>query len=619
MYSTHLMTIKRISIMADNNKTTTFDPSRGMASIQLGSYERVDYTDVKDKQKPYVLFGIKNEVPKYLVEAVEQTTIHGTLVKGIAEMVIGDGLVPDPKYPQALDGNQNYLLESWKETKVNGVSGNDTCGMIALNLKAQGGAFIEVTRVRKVTGGMTYSVKSLPNQCCAPERRDGYGITRHIYVSKDFEDDKEPVIKYPIFNEKDIKWTTSIIWIQQPIIDTSYFAKPDYFGNVTYIEVERGVAEYHASSVEDGFTPTHLLNLAVGVPSEDKQKAAIKSIHDKYSGSKGKRVIITFSNGQDQKPEISQIQSGDVDKQYSFVSELDKEMTFVSHRVTSPALFGIRDKTGLGNNADELYVAFKLFEINVLKGYRQQLIDGLAPVMRLMGITMPLSIKNHDMEWMNMGDKSQVTQQKKLHKPRLRNELTIVTDEQSRQIVQHLKSVGRPMEYFTGLGWTQLYDEKVDVDDVNRTESDYVMLAIESDPDLPSRLDVKDGTRGTWLVRYMYDGPFDDRNRDYCHDVMGLNLLYRKEDIDQMSFRNENKEFGRYSIWRFKGSYGCRHHWKRVLFYMDNEDGDIRRVGNVPKVISQLPDEEATRVNAKPTRKSKLQFLKRFLDAWPHS
>lgn len=584
-----------------------------MTVVELGAIDRLYPEEVKDDQLSYVLLGTGNEYVKYLEELVTETTVHGTLVTRIAKMAIGDGFTYDEAYGRP-DPNMEYLLESWKEDRVNGFSGNDTCKAAMRNLKTHGNAFIEVSRVWNVeTRAFSYYVRPLPNECCALGKRNGQGEIDFVWVSKDFDDNKEQPKPYPLFNHKSNKWKTSIIWLHLEVVGKDYYAKPDYVGNTTYIEVERGMAEYHGTTIESGFTPTHVLNLATGLPTPDEEKAAIKKVHDKYTGTRGRRVIVTFSRGQDEATTVQQIQSGDVDKQFTQMATNTRENTFISHSVTSPILFGIRDGAGLGNNADEIHAAWKLFEMTVLKDYREVMVDGFAPLFRLMGITFPLAIKSYDMEWLNMSNRTEITQSKR---PELSS--VVIGKEEAKDIIAHLKKVGKPVEYYTDRGCVLVHTEDVDLNDINRPEHDYVTLAIESDPDLPSRLDVKDGNRGTWLVRYKYHGPLDDRNRDYCHEMMKMNLLYRKEDIDQMSFRGENKEFGRYSIWRFKGSYGCRHKWQRVLFYLDNEDGDINRVGNVPKVVKDLPDEEATRVNTKPRRFSNTKLYK-LLRTWLHS
>ena len=96
-------------------------------------------------------------------------------------------------------------------------------------------------------------------------------------------------------------------------------------------------------------------------------------------------------------------------------------------------------------------------------------------------------------------------------------------------------------------------------------EEDVLLLSIESDPTLPSFED-----SGSHIYRYRYAGPRDSKNREFCAEVLDLDLIYRKEDINQMSFRTENPQFGTYSIFKYKGSYGCRHRWVKVRYSKSN-------------------------------------------------
>lgn len=126
-------------------------------------------------------------------------------------------------------------------------------------------------------------------------------------------------------------------------------------------------------------------------------------------------------------------------------------------------------------------------------------------------------------------------------------------------------------------------------------------FTIDANPNDPSILDVSREDFGRWRVRYLYEGPRDDNNRNFCAtllDRQGLNSVYRREDINIMSFTAANPEFGRYSIFRYKGSYGCRHKWKRVIFFDDSETGTTRRVGNVPAVTGRINDRDARTINA---------------------
>lgn len=99
---------------------------------------------------------------------------------------------------------------------------------------------------------------------------------------------------------------------------------------------------------------------------------------------------------------------------------------------------------------------------------------------------------------------------------------------------------------------------------------------------------------GRWLVRYKYTGPLDASNRSFCREVLLMNKVFTEEEIKNSL---SNPEFGNYSIWDYKGSYGCRHKWKRTIYFEDYEDNEVRQVGFVPLVVSGLDDGYATKFN----------------------
>lgn len=115
----------------------------------------------------------------------------------------------------------------------------------------------------------------------------------------------------------------------------------------------------------------------------------------------------------------------------------------------------------------------------------------------------------------------------------------------------------------------------------------------------------KDGG-GQWLVRYKYSGPSDSKNRSFCAKILSLGRIYTEEEI---SNGLSNPEFGNYSIFDYKGSYGCRHVWKRQIYFEDYEDREVRKVGFVPQVISRLDDGDATTLNAYLSKDEKMQVV----------
>lgn len=94
-------------------------------------------------------------------------------------------------------------------------------------------------------------------------------------------------------------------------------------------------------------------------------------------------------------------------------------------------------------------------------------------------------------------------------------------------------------------------------------------------------------------IRYRYKGPRDSKNRSFCRRMLDANLLFRKEDINNLTLGGENLEFGIYDIFTYKGSYGCRHNWERVYKRKDDDGKTIN--------IKEVAADAATSVNAKPT------------------
>ena len=166
-----------------------------------------------------------------------------------------------------------------------------------------------------------------------------------------------------------------------------------------------------------------------------------------------------------------------------------------------------------------------------------------------------------------------------------------------------------------GEKWTLISSEDIAENEDQLTDEEIIKQAQEkydfsivAKPGESSTLDREKAGAGTWLVRYEYSGPKDGRNRNFCRKVLNYQdrtgKVFRKEDINAMSFRSENSDFGTYSIFRYKGSYGCRHRWRRLIFFEDLEDGDTRQVGNVPQVTRNINDVEATKDNTKPKKEN---------------
>ena len=385
------------------------------------------------------------------------------------------------------------------------------------------------------------------------------------------------------------------------------------------------VAEFHLANIENGLFPSFHIHHSNGIPDE-RTRADIRTEYERRLAGSGNAgaFILTFSDGADRKTELTPIPVNDADKQYQFLSTEATAKIMIGHRVTSPLLFGIRDGGGLGSNTDEMATAMDLLERNVLQGYREAVCDALSEVLEVpiapasteaadeavadpkamdaqaalkgsvggvSGIidlvaqvaagTIPASsavvvlmeLYGFDEATARAAlgmDAEAVESSVAMSAIKVQDGRPILADDEAEEVLAHLRAHGQPIEEL--LEDFRIIDEEY-VDDT--PPSDYELskqyaFTINGRPSDPSSFD-----KGFYRIRYQYrpgEGQPDviPTSRTFCRTMMGefRSTVFRKEDVDVMSFSRANPEFGTYSIWRFKGSYNCRHRWKRLVFFL---------------------------------------------------
>ena len=146
----------------------------------------------------------------------------------------------------------------------------------------------------------------------------------------------------------------------------------------------------------------------------------------------------------------------------------------------------------------------------------------------------------------------------------LPNYIDQLPDETQEAILDKLQLVGETME-----GWIEIEPEEAIKE---------AFASIKSTPDEPSIADF-----GKIAVRYRYTGPYDSRNRKFCRQLMTLDLVFRREDINRLAITGANEEFGVYDVFAYKGSYNCRHYWQEVFYRRDDSINN----NSEPMAISQ--------------------------------
>jgi hypothetical protein len=141
----------------------------------------------------------------------------------------------------------------------------------------------------------------------------------------------------------------------------------------------------------NGLSPSMLINFNNGTPNPQERELIEQRIAQKFSGSSNAgKFILSFNDNKEAQAEITPVQLSDAHNQYQFLSDESQSKVLVAHRVVSPMLLGIKDKTGLGNNADEIKTASLLMDNTVIRPFQELLIDSFDQILAFNDIALNL-------------------------------------------------------------------------------------------------------------------------------------------------------------------------------------------------------------------------------------
>jgi hypothetical protein len=327
--------------------------------------------------------------------------------------------------------------------------------------------------------------------------------------------------------------------------------------------VDAKVGTFHLNNVHNGFSAGYHIHHNNGVPSKTQRTEMRAEYEAELAGEDNAGgILMTFSEGPDRKTELTPLAASDLDKQFNFVSPEATKKILIGHQVPAPILFAIREGGGLGNNKEEMAEGMRLLNENVLDDYRDAVTEALEYV-----FGVPWEILQPD-ETEQEGQETGVAMSKE--GIQIIDDRPVMPEDAHVPMLKKLKEVAIPRQEFEE-DW-QLVDSEV-IDGPPAGDDAYTRhyaFAIQSNANEKSRID-----RGFYRVRYAYvaapgEPDLIDTSRKFCTKMMTefKDSIFRREDINTMTRTVANKEFGRYSIWQYKGSYNCRHVWKRLVYFL---------------------------------------------------
>lgn len=524
--------------------------------VQLSSYTSPAISE--NARSGWVEYGEDNNYFQYLIDRYNGSPTNNAVVSGVIDMIFGKGIdaTDSDKNPEGYLQLRKLIKDSELKKVINDyyLLGN--------------GAFQVIYNRDK---SKIVEVYHMPVECLRAEKCNEEGEVEAYYYAYDWGKvrSKKGVERIPAFGYGGGEEKVEILYFRPYRSGSYYYSPVDYQGALPYAELEGEVANYHINNIKNGLAPSMIVNFNNGVPPEEERDIIESQIKQKWSGSSNAgKFILAFNDDSNSAASIEPVQLSDAHNQYEFLSRECQQKVLVGHRITSPMLFGVKDQTGLGNNADEIKTAFQLFDNSVIQPKQEQVIAALDQILAFNNVALNLYFKT--LTPIEFTD--------------LENAVSAEVIEEETGVKMSKCSMDMPEEYDSMVDELIALGEDVDEDQwelVDERDVDYdaeealdKMLTFASTgtarPNANSEQDGENAEGTQFLVRYRYDGSKSPQ-REFCRKMMTANKVYRKEDILMMDNQAVNAGFGvngasTYSIWLYKGGARCKHKWVRRTY-----------------------------------------------------
>lgn len=503
-------------------------------------YERPEVKEVSNRDyvlNEYVVDNKRRCFYNYIIDRYNGSPTNRAIIDSYAQFIYGKGLTSTEQASKPLQFASIKSMLSKKDLR---------------NICADFAIFGEASLELIYSNGKLNTIRHIPRQLIAPSKLNEEGeITSYWYCQDFYNVRKYPPVEIESFYYKQKSTTNAIYIIQDYQVGRKYFTDPSYLAGLPYAMLEEEIANYCVNHIQNGLSFGHIINMNNGMPeSEEVKKKLRQEFTDKLAGSKNAgKFIISYNDNKDNAATVEALEVSEAHKQYEFLSSEATQKLMIAHKVTSPILFGIKDSTGLGNNANEMESAFNELMINVIQPKKEIILDSLMEIFASEGMTIDLDFIP------------------------LRQIIQPTSTNLSKQEI-HLDDM--VADILIELGEEIDINEWEEIDTVKmegKPELEEISLNLASVPSsFPNASSEQDTT--LFKIRYVYSGSLTPQ-RAFCAKMMGAGKVYRKEDIELAGDKVVNAGFGpygsdKYDIWLYKGGPNCQHFWERKIYLRRN-------------------------------------------------
>lgn len=337
--------------------------------VNLANYiqPKVSEQNGGGRKTPWVEYGIysTDDFFSVITEKYETSTTNAACVEATSHLIFGRGL-------KSKDPNVDNMI-------YNMLSDNDLNRTI-FDLKLYGNAAFQL--IYNEDGSKIEEILHVPVQTLRSGRVNMRGEVECYYYSADWQAKKVHYEEIPAYTKSVGTPTNEIYYIKPYKPGKFYYGIPDWYASLQYTSVESELSNLHLNNILNGFMPLTMINFNNGIPAVEEREQLEMALKQKFVGSTNAgKFVMNFNENKDNATTIDALQIENLHDKYQFLSEEASRRIMVSHRITTPLLFGITDGAkGFSSNAEEMKVGYEIFYTMVVTPFQQMIIDALEDI-----------------------------------------------------------------------------------------------------------------------------------------------------------------------------------------------------------------------------------------------
>jgi hypothetical protein len=311
---------------------------------------------LENRSGKYITYGFANEYPYYLLDNYRRSSKHNAIVNGKVNYIMGGGWQAGDNLTVEQEARFIKFFDGMSSTE----DLNDITEKLVLDLEIFNGFAVAVTWSKL---GTIAKMEHIPFEKIRVDKEE-----KMFQVADWYNDDMIQLFpkvgdieKIPAFDPEN-RLGKQLFYYRVYAAGVKHYPLPEYIGGNAWIEADVQVANFHNNNLRNNFWGGYLINFNNGIPTPEEQGDIERQIKRKFSGTDNAgRFVVTFNDEAANAPTLEPLTPSDMDKQFEVLNKSIQQEIFIAHRVTNPALFGVKTEGQLGGRT-ELVEAYELFK-----------------------------------------------------------------------------------------------------------------------------------------------------------------------------------------------------------------------------------------------------------------